>query len=281
MMQCTYPLTTPCRKPEALSTTSSQTLDTRLSSKSVASGRDCRASSDSCNSSLHRSESSPDRHARRRKAKAKLRAALDPTLAKPIVAFSAGFMELKFRLTFYSLHQIRFVKLFRHVSRKRNHPVTFEIKIYWYMCASHVLAWSTCVEIKWTWQDYLTLNCTGKTTKLLNLILYKKNQDKKDHDLLILYRKDNKITWWLTLTFSVCWGLSGLPGFSWRVVSPRLVTVFRVQWRIAGGWLASAVAWWWRLRYRTPRCTASGAHTAPTSSTVLTGLNLFNETNRY
>lgn len=179
MMQCTYPLTTPCRKPEALSTTSSQTLDTRLSSKSVASGRDCRASSDSCNSSLHRSESSPDRHARRRKAKAKLRAALDPTLAKPIVAFSAGFMELKFRLTFYSLHQIRFVKLFRHVSRKRNRPVTFEIKIYWYMWASHVLAWSTCVEIKWTWQDYLTLNCTGKTTKLLNLILYKKKPRQK------------------------------------------------------------------------------------------------------
>lgn len=156
MMQCTYPLTTPCRKPEALSTTSSQTLDTRLSSKSVASGRDCRASSDSCNSSLHRSESSPDRHARRRKAKAKLRAALDPTLAKPIVAFSAGFMELKFRLTFYSLHQIRFVKLFRQVSRKRNHPVTFEIKIYWYMWASYVLTWSTCAEIKWTWQDYRT-----------------------------------------------------------------------------------------------------------------------------
>lgn len=144
MMQCTYPLTTPCRKPDALSTTSSQTLDTRLSSKSVASGRDCRASSDSCNSSLHRSESSPDRHARRRKAKAKLRAALDPTLAKPIVAFSAGFMELKFKLTFESLHQIRFVKLIfievfikksflKQVSRKRNHPVNFEIKIYWYI----------------------------------------------------------------------------------------------------------------------------------------------------
>lgn len=154
MMQCTYPLTTPCRKPDALSTTSSQTLDTRLSSKSVASGRDCRASSDSCNSSLHRSESSPDRHARRRKAKAKLRAALDPTLAKPIVAFSAGFMELKFKLMFESLHQIRFVKLiFKEVFIKKilNKSAEKEI-ILWtlrlkFTGTYHALIWSTCVEI--------------------------------------------------------------------------------------------------------------------------------------
>ena len=41
--------------------------------------------------SLHKSESSPDRHALRRKAKAKLSAARDPTRARLIVAFSAGF----------------------------------------------------------------------------------------------------------------------------------------------------------------------------------------------
>ena len=40
---------------------------------------------------MHRSESSPDRQALLRKAKAKLRAARDPTLARPRVALSEGF----------------------------------------------------------------------------------------------------------------------------------------------------------------------------------------------
>ena len=44
-----------------------------------------------CNSSPQRSESSPDLQALLRKAKAKLRAALEPTLANPAVAFSTGF----------------------------------------------------------------------------------------------------------------------------------------------------------------------------------------------
>ena len=90
----TYPATTECRNLEALSTTSSHTLDTDPSSNKLASGKDWRASRDSCSSSIHRSESSPDLQARRRNAKAKLRAALDPTRASPIVAFSAGFMLL-------------------------------------------------------------------------------------------------------------------------------------------------------------------------------------------
>ncbi len=55
---------------------------------------DLSASSDSCSSSAHKSASSPDRHARRKNANAKLSAARDPTRANPIVAFSAGFSAL-------------------------------------------------------------------------------------------------------------------------------------------------------------------------------------------
>lgn len=115
-----YPATTECRNLDALSTTSSHTDDTDPSSNRVASGRDWRASRDSCSSSLQRSASSPERQARRRNANAKLRAARDPTRARPMVAFSAGFTELvkrggkcqtKFLVTkqnFSSLHVTKF-----------------------------------------------------------------------------------------------------------------------------------------------------------------------------
>lgn len=58
----TYPVTTDLRNLVALSTTSSHTEDTVPSSKRDASGRARSASSDSCNSSLHRSASSPKDH---------------------------------------------------------------------------------------------------------------------------------------------------------------------------------------------------------------------------
>lgn len=55
----THPSTTCRRNLSDLSTTSSHTGETELSSKSVASGRDCKASRDSVSSSLQRSASSP------------------------------------------------------------------------------------------------------------------------------------------------------------------------------------------------------------------------------
>jgi len=58
----TYPVTTDLRNLVALSTTSSHTEDTVPSSKRDASGSARRASSDSCNNSLHRSASSPKEH---------------------------------------------------------------------------------------------------------------------------------------------------------------------------------------------------------------------------
>ena len=86
----TSPTTTCLRNLPALSTTSSHTLDTAAESKRLASGRACRASKDSASRSEQRSWSSPLRQARRRKAKAKERAALLPTLARPIAARSPG-----------------------------------------------------------------------------------------------------------------------------------------------------------------------------------------------
>ena len=86
----TYPSTMERRNLNDRSTTSSQTLDMALSSKSVPSGSDRRASRDSCKRSLQRSESSSDLHALRRNANAKLRAARDPTRARPRVAFSVA-----------------------------------------------------------------------------------------------------------------------------------------------------------------------------------------------
>ena len=85
-----WPWTTWCRNLVALSTPSSHTLLTFSVWKSEASGRACRASSDSDNNSEHKSWSSPDLQARLKKAKAKLRAALDPTRARPTAAFSPG-----------------------------------------------------------------------------------------------------------------------------------------------------------------------------------------------
>ena len=49
----------------------------------------------SCRSSQHRSVSSPDLHARRRKANAKLRAACEPTLIKPEVICSCAVTGLQ------------------------------------------------------------------------------------------------------------------------------------------------------------------------------------------
>ena len=91
----THPTTTDLRKFVAFSTTSTQTLDMEDSSKSVASGNDWRASRASLRSSEQRSESSPDRQALRRKAKAKDSAVLAPTLARDAVARSFSFLTLK------------------------------------------------------------------------------------------------------------------------------------------------------------------------------------------
>ncbi len=102
----THPSTTDLRNLAALSTTSSQTVDTEFSSNNVASGSDRSASRESCNNSLQRSASSPDLHARRRNAKAKPRAAREPTRASPIVAFSAGFCALKYYTQIINTHTI-------------------------------------------------------------------------------------------------------------------------------------------------------------------------------
>jgi len=61
-------------------------LDTEVESKRRATGNPRRISYASWSTSLQRSLSSPDLHARFRKAKAKERAALAPTLARPSVA---------------------------------------------------------------------------------------------------------------------------------------------------------------------------------------------------
>ena len=89
-----YPSTTDLRNLAALSTTSSHMCDTECSSNRLPSGNDWRASKLSCKSSLHKSMSSPDLHARRRNANAKLIAALEPTRAKPVVALSRGLASL-------------------------------------------------------------------------------------------------------------------------------------------------------------------------------------------
>jgi len=80
-MKFVHPCMTVRRNFSVLSTTSSQTLETP--SKSVASGSDCSASRDSTSTSVQRSASSPDRHALRRNANAKLSAAREPTSARP------------------------------------------------------------------------------------------------------------------------------------------------------------------------------------------------------
>ena len=59
ILKISHPNTTCRRNLSDRSTTSSQTGDTELSSKSVASGSDCRASRDSVSNSLHKSASSP------------------------------------------------------------------------------------------------------------------------------------------------------------------------------------------------------------------------------
>ena len=84
------PVTTCLKNFADRSTTSSQTWETLLSSKSVASGNDCKASKDSDRSSLQNSMSSPDLQARLRYANEKFSAARDPTRANPNVAFSFG-----------------------------------------------------------------------------------------------------------------------------------------------------------------------------------------------
>lgn len=85
-----YPVTTCLKNLADLSTTSNQICETLLSSKRVASGNDCNASSDSVNSSLQNSTSSPDRQALLKYAKEKFSAAREPTRANPRVAFSLG-----------------------------------------------------------------------------------------------------------------------------------------------------------------------------------------------
>ena len=67
---------------EVRSTTSNQTADTVDSSKSEAGGSNLKASKVSSKRSVQRSPSSPLRQARRKKAKAKLKAARDPNLKK-------------------------------------------------------------------------------------------------------------------------------------------------------------------------------------------------------
>lgn len=99
-----YPTTTWRRNFADLSTTSSHTRETLDSSKSVASGKDCSASRDSVNNSLHKSASSPERQARRKNANEKFRAAREPTLARPTVAFSHVFvLEQKIRVSCFPI----------------------------------------------------------------------------------------------------------------------------------------------------------------------------------
>lgn len=92
--QSTHPWQTDWRKLMQRSTASSQTLETFCWSNKEGMGRSCRMSSACCSTSEHRSQSSPERHARRRNAKAKDRAALVPSLARPSVAAVAESWEL-------------------------------------------------------------------------------------------------------------------------------------------------------------------------------------------
>ena len=77
-----WPWTTDLKNFEVRSTTSSQTEDTVDSSKSEAGGSNLNASKVSSKRSVQRSPSSPLRQARRKKAKAKLKAARDPNLKR-------------------------------------------------------------------------------------------------------------------------------------------------------------------------------------------------------
>ena len=86
----TYPRQTSVRNFMVRSTTSNQTADTVPLSKRSATGISWRIPNASWSTSVQRSLSSPDLHARLRKAKAKERAALAPTLASPDVARLLG-----------------------------------------------------------------------------------------------------------------------------------------------------------------------------------------------
>ena len=76
-------MTTELRKVSVLSTTSSQTGEMFCRWNREAGARVLRASRESVRRPVQRSPSSPDLQALLRKAKAKLRAALDPSLASP------------------------------------------------------------------------------------------------------------------------------------------------------------------------------------------------------
>lgn len=86
-------------------------------------GSICKASRDSWSSSVHKSASSPRRHARFKKAKEKFRAAREPTLANPavgsmilklfLVLRGAGFISgmLFFRQGFLSFSEVLIARL--------------------------------------------------------------------------------------------------------------------------------------------------------------------------